>query len=188
MEEVISMSHKDLDRLHVLRKVQDKDLSQVDAARLLDLDVRHVRRLSARLAKLGPKGLVSKLIGRCGNHCKHPDLKQRVLALLRERYEGFGPTLAAEKLLELHDIKISNETIRIWMIENNLWIPRKKRSKNHIPRMRRPCFGELIQADGSPHRWVGEDGPEVNATVLDPIKVKGKVEKVLAYSVIGLKA
>jgi hypothetical protein len=81
-------------------------------------------------------------------------------------YEGFGPSLAGEKLLEQHNIKISEETLRKWMIESNLWTPRKNRTAIHKTRMRRPCFGELIQADGSPHRWFGDDGPMVNLTVL----------------------
>jgi hypothetical protein len=86
--------------------------------------------------------------------------------LLKGKYSGFGPTLAAEKLFELEGKKVSSETIRLWMIERHLWVVRSSRKKSHPPRTRRHCFGELIQADGSHHRWFGDDGPEVNATVL----------------------
>jgi hypothetical protein len=159
------MSYKDLDRLVVLKKVMAKELTQLEASRLLHIGDRQIRKLLSRLKGEGPQGIVSRLIGRRGNRNKPTEFKQCILALLKERYEGFGPTLAAEKLLEIETLKVSNETIRQWMIANHLWIPRKKRIKQHLPRHRRPCFGELIQCDGSPHHWFGEEEPEANATV-----------------------
>jgi len=160
------MSRKDLERLDVLKKVLSKELRQIDAARLLKVSDRQVRKLTNRLRLEGPFGIVSKLIGRKGNRCKSGDFKQQVLDLLKDKYEGFGPTLAAEKLFEYEKITISKETVRVWMIESHLWVPRKKKKRVHTTRLRRPCFGELIQADGSPDRWFGPDFPEVNATVL----------------------
>lgn len=165
MRENISMSRKDLDRLNVLKRVLDKELRQIDASRLLKITDRQVRKLVKRLEHEGPAGIVSKLVGRRGNRHKPPSEKQRVLALLREKYEGFGPTLASEKLLEIEGIRISRETIRSWMLEHHLWVPRKRKTRLHTTRLRRPCFGELIQADGSPDRWFGPDQPEANATV-----------------------
>ncbi len=160
------MPRKDLNRLHILQKVLDQELKQIDAARILKITDRQVRNLIDRLRTEGPSGIVSKLTGREGNHRAPAHLKQRVLALLREKYEGFGPNFAAEKLFELEELKISEETVRQWMIEHHLWIPRKTKINIHLPRLRRPCFGELIQADGSPHQWFGPEFPEANATVL----------------------
>ena len=166
VREAVNMSNKDLDRLYILKKVQSKELTQVEAGRLLKLGERQIRRLLTRFKEEGSKGIISKLVGRQGNRNKPKHLKQRVLALLKEKYEDFGPTLAAEKLFLIEGLKISAETIRKWMIESHLWVPRKKRPKQHLPRYRRACFGELLQGDGSPHHWFGEDGPEANATVL----------------------
>jgi hypothetical protein len=132
---------------------------------LLKISDRQVRKLINRLRLEGPSGIVSRLIGREGNRRKSHVIKQRVLALLAEKYEGFGPTLAAEKLFELDKLKISKETVRAWMIEHHLWITRKKRPRVHTTRLRRPCFGELIQADGSPDLWFGPDLPEANAAL-----------------------
>lgn len=159
------MSRKDLDRLEVLKKVQKKELKQTEAARLLKLTDRQVRKLLTRLKQEGPEGITSRLRGKSGNRKKPAALKKRTLILLSEKYEGFGPTLAAEKLDELDEIKLSRETIRNWMIEHHLWVPRKKKTQVHMSRLRRPCFGELIQADGSPDLWFGPDFPEANATV-----------------------
>ena len=166
MGEMMSMSRRDLDRLKILEKVKDKELKQVEAGRLLRISDRQVRTLVHRLKHEGPNGIVSRLVGRVGNRNKPVSFKERVIALLREKYEGFGPTLAAEKLFELEGLKISEETVRLWMIEHRLWVPRKIKCNIHPPRLRRPCFGELVQADGSPHHWFGPDYPEANATVL----------------------
>lgn len=65
----------------------------------------------------------------------------------------FGPTLAAEMLAEYHGFKVSRETLRKWMVEDGIWLSRKQRRRFHQPRLRRECFGELIQIDGSDHRW-----------------------------------
>jgi transposase InsO family protein len=166
VREAVNMSNKDLDRLHILRKVQSKELTQVEAGRLLKLGERQIRRLLTRLKEEGPKGIVSRLVGSSGNRSKPKYLKQRVLSLLKEKYEDFGPTLAAEKLSSIEGLNVSAETIRKWMIESHLWIPRKKRPKQYLPRHRRACFGELLQGDGSSHHWFGEEKPEANATVL----------------------
>jgi len=88
------------------------------------------------------------------------------MALVRERYADFGPTLAAEKLGELHDMRISRETLRAWMVADGLWQTRKKRrGRVHQPRYRRDCLGELVQVDGSEHRWFEDRGPKCTLLV-----------------------
>ena len=80
--------------------------------------------------------------------------------ILRERYADFGPTLAAERLAERHQIVLAKETVRRILVEAGLWIPRKLRApKVQQPRARRPCVGELIQIDGCEHRWFEERAP-----------------------------
>lgn len=114
MREAVNMSNKDLDRLHILKKVQSKELTQVEAGRLLKLGERQIRRLLTRFKEEGSKGIISKLVGRQGNRNKPKHLKQRVLALLKEKYEDFGPTLAAEKLFSFgEDGPEANATVLI---------------------------------------------------------------------------
>jgi hypothetical protein len=73
------------------------------------------------------------------------------------RTDRFGPTLAHEKLTELHDLRLSVETLRHWMVEDGLWVPRARREPRiQQPRRRRPCRGELIQIDGCDHEWFEE--------------------------------
>lgn len=159
---LIEMSQNELDRFHILTKVMAKELTQKEAATLLSIKERQVRNLLTSLKNHGADGLVSKHRGKPGNHRKTSEFRQRVLALVKEQYEGFGPTFAKEKLEERQGLVVSSETLRQWMITANLWIPKKKRVISHPPRPRRACFGELVQGDGSSHHWLGEDCPRIN--------------------------
>jgi hypothetical protein len=108
----------------------------------------------------GAAGLVSGRRGQPSNHELPIDVRVRAMALVRERYADFGPTLACEKLRECHGTTLAKETVRRWMRDAGLWIPRKQRPpKIHQPRNRRACLGELIQIDGSDHRWFEERAP-----------------------------
>jgi hypothetical protein len=79
--------------------------------------------------------------------------RELALAYVTERYADFGPTFAAEMLRDRHGLRVSRETLRGWMSEAGLWRSRKHRRQFHQPRLRREHFGELIQIDGSEHRW-----------------------------------
>ena len=160
------MSAKEIDRLSILSKVMVKELKQVKAAQLLGLSTRQVRNLLNSLVKEGKRGIISKKRGVTSNRAFSKDFKSSVLALVRERYEDFGPTLASEKLEELNAKRVSKETLRQWMIEGYIWIPRKNKKREYLSRKRKECFGELIQTDGSAHHWFGDDEPKANATVI----------------------
>jgi hypothetical protein len=90
-------------------------------------------------------------------------LNERQVRRMCAAYEAEG---AAEKLAELHGLRISRETVRHWMKDAGLWLTRKQRvPRPHQPRDRRACLGELIQIDGSPHAWFEERGPECSLLV-----------------------
>ena len=151
------MSYEELDRVSVIERVIEKRLTQREAATILGLTTRQVRRLRRAYVRDGPMGLASKHRGRPSNRQLPSVLRDEALAIVRSRYEDFGPTLAHEKLTELHGLKLSVETLRGWMIEDDLWVPRSRREPRvQQPRRRRPCRGELIQIDGSDHEWFEE--------------------------------
>jgi len=151
------MSYEELDRVGVIERVIEKRLTQREAARMLDLTTRQVRRLRRAYERDGPRGLASKHRGRPSNRRFPAELRREALATVRSRYEDFGPTFAHEKLTELHRLRLSVETLRHWMIEDGLWLPRARREPRiQQPRHRRPCRGELIQIDGSDHEWFEE--------------------------------
>jgi hypothetical protein len=155
------MSHPELDRFGVITRVRERRLTQVEAARILELGVRQVQRLCAAVARDGADGLISRKRGRASSRRFPESLRRSIVTLISAHYADFGPTLACEKLLERHDISISNESVRKLMIEAGLWRTRAQRQpKIQQPRLRRPCFGELIQIDGSEHRWFEGRAPE----------------------------
>src|SRR3954462_12425492 len=158
---VITMSRNELTRLRVLIDVADGRLSVADATGLIGVGRRQVYRLLDAFRAGGPDGLISRKRGRSSNRALGSVFRETVLGIVRERYADFGPTLAAEKLCELHGLDLGVETLRQWMIGAGLWVRRKDRLKRvHQPRARRDCLGELVQIDGSEHWWFEDRGPQ----------------------------
>lgn len=148
------MSDKELHRIEVINAVCEKRLRRRDAASQLLLSERQIQRLMDRYRSSGPSGLASLKRGKPSNHCFSGSFRAQILALLRENYSDFGPTLAAEKLRERHQISVSVETLRHWMTADGLWVPHSRRKpRAYQPRYRRDCLGELVQIDGSHHDW-----------------------------------
>lgn len=157
---VITVSMREFDRLKTVQAVLDGMLRPGVAAERLGLSDRQLRRLVHRYREDGPAGLTSRRRGRPSNHQLPSHLADTAFTLIRDRYADFGPTLAAEKLAELHGIVLAKETVRRLMMATGLWVPRKQRPpKIYQPRNRRACVGELIQIDGSDHRWFEERAP-----------------------------
>ncbi|MEZ8742997.1 ISNCY family transposase [Photobacterium swingsii] len=155
------MTDNELQRIKVIQDICDKRITGVEAARLLRLSTRQIHRLIKRFTEFGSSGLISLKRGQPGNRRHSDSLKLRVLSLLHEHYADFGPTLAHEKLTERHDIHVSVETLRQWMITDGLWVPHAKRKPRvYQPRYRRDCLGELIQIDGSHHDWFEGRSPK----------------------------
>jgi transposase len=154
------MSNKEHSRIKAIEKIEEKRLTQREAAKMLKLSERHVRRILRSYRQLGAVGLISKRCGKPSNNQLRAEVKQQALDLIYSHYHDFGPTLAHEKLTERHGLKLSVETVRKLMITEGLWKPKKaKKLVVHQMRERRACLGELVQLDGSPHKWFEERGP-----------------------------
>ena len=148
------MSVKEVSRLEVMQRLSKKQMSQKEAGQILSVSTRQIKRLLKAYCRQGAAGLVSKQRGRTSNNCLSAEIKRQALDLLKRKYQGFGPTLAHEKLVEKEKFQLSKETVRKLMIEEGLWKARKaKKVVVHQLRERRACFGELVQIDGSPHDW-----------------------------------
>ena len=161
----IEMSQRERDRLKVMAPVLEGRRKQAEAARLLKRTVRQVRRIQRRLEAEGDVGVVHRLRGRASNRRTNGKLRGQVLARYRERYMGFGPTLAAEKL-SAEGWTVSDETLRNWLLAEGLWERKRRRDKHRSRRQRRECFGELVQADGSHHDWLEGRGPRMALLVM----------------------
>jgi len=160
VEKLLTMSANELSRLEVMQGLEDRRLKQKEAAEILGVSVRQIKRLLSKYRKDGASGLVSQRRGKASNNQLSAEVKQKGLDLLKGKYRGFGPTLAREKLVEVDGLRISDESVRQIMLVEGLWKARKVRKITvHQMRERRACFGELVQIDGSPHAWFEERGP-----------------------------
>ena len=148
------MSNREITRLEVMQRLKDKRLRQNEASRMLGISVRQVRRLFRAFKDQGPPSLISKRRGKPSHNQLDPETVQKAIDLICEHYCDFGPTLAHEKLIEKHDLRLSRESVRGIMIAEGWWKPKRaKKPSVHQMRERRACFGELVQIDGSDHDW-----------------------------------
>lgn len=147
------MSERELQRIEVLAEVTGNRRTVVSAAAVLALSVRQVHRLLKAYRLGGAKAITHKARGRPSNNKIADEARDQAVQLIRSTYVDFGPTLTAEMLAQKHGLKVSRETLRGWMIDAGLWLSRRQRRRFHQPRLRREALGELVQIDGSEHRW-----------------------------------
>lgn len=159
-EELI-MSEKDANRLHVIKKVEEKGLLQRTAAKLLGITERQIRRIMTRYREEGAKGILHRLRGKISKRRRSEKETQEILKHCQGEYKGFGPTFAAEKLMERDGIKISAEALRKILLKEGLWIRKRSRKAHRKWRERKAHFGEMTQMDGSHHDWLEGRGPKM---------------------------
>jgi transposase len=160
------MSEKERKRARVLVQVEAGALDLRSAAQRMGVSYRHARRLFKRWRSWGEGGLVHGLRDMPSNRRIDKEARRRALAICRERYGDFGPTLACEKLREEHGIALSDETLRKWLLAEGLWQGRRAARRHRKRRARRECFGELVQLDGSHHDWFEGRAKECCAMVM----------------------
>jgi len=156
----LAMSQKERMRLVMMNRVEGKAMTIKEAAEVMGISYRQGRRIYRRYVSEGDKGLVHRNRGRPSNRSKPCELREIVLALYREQYWDFGPTLAAEKLVERDGYEVDHETLRRWLLAAGLWKRQRKRPKHREWRERKAHFGELVQMDGSHHKWFEDRGEE----------------------------
>lgn len=152
---LIPMSQKELSRYEIIKRLIRKEIKGPKAAFLLALSTRQVRRLKSGVKAKGAAGLIHGNRGKVSNHQVPNQEKQKIVSLLHRHYYDFGPTLAREKLTEIHHLARDSKTIRQIMIQEKLWQPKKEKQKSEYRswRQRKSNFGEMAQFDGSYHNW-----------------------------------
>ncbi|OGP11530.1 MAG: hypothetical protein A2W63_02630 [Deltaproteobacteria bacterium RIFCSPLOWO2_02_44_9] len=160
-KDIIMMTQEELKRLHIIRKELDGRIKQIEAAEILSLSDRQIRRLLGRVREEGDAGIAHKSRGKESNRRLPEKIRKKVIKLYRQKYNGFGPTLLSEKLFEEEALKISDETIRPWLIETGDIKKRRRHKKHRRWRERKGHYGEMLQIDGSHHHWLEGRGPEI---------------------------
>jgi len=154
-KELITMTQKELSRYEIIKRLIRREINGTEASKQMDLSVRQVKNIKARVIKEGAKGVIHRKRGKSGNRKLSEEKVKRIEMIIKERYPDFGPTFAKEKLEENHKTKIGKETLRQLMIGWSLWRPRprKKNKEYRSWRQRKEYFGEMEQFDGSYFKW-----------------------------------
>jgi len=160
-KDIIRMSREEIDRLMIIRGVTDREVTQGRAAEVLGLSERQVRRIVKKVREEGSAGIIHHSRGRRSLRKMSEERASEIQRLIKERYMGFGPTLAAEKLREREGIEVSREKLRQLMLEAGLWKRARNRKRVHVWRERKAHCGQMVQMDGSHHDWLEGRGPEI---------------------------
>ncbi len=158
-KDIIMATQEELKKLHVVRKAMEKSITQSQAAEILGLSDRHLRRMVIRVRAEGDKGVIHRLRGKPSNRALPG--KERILRIFKAKYPDFGPTLASEKLFERDKVKVNDETLRLWLINEAISYKKRKKRPHREWRERRRYFGEMIQMDGSEHDWLEGRGQKL---------------------------
>jgi len=179
-QSIITMTNKEAERLTIINNLIAKKINGTDAGKLLNLSLRQTKRLKSSVIKDGTQGIIHKLRGKVSHNKIEEKTIKKVKKIIKKNYSDFGPTLATEKLMEIHKINLGVTTIRNLMIEEEFFKTKKrKQNQQHRAwRERKECYGEMQQFDGSYHKWLEKRNGNKEVCLLASIDdATGKITK-----------
>ena len=185
----ITLNEKALKREKVLTALRSGAVTHKQAAELIGVSERQLRRLLAAYKEEGVTALVHSNQGREPIHKTEHELRDRIVELASGKYRGFNHSHLTEKLNECEGITVSRSTVRRILLQERLPSPRKRRAPGHRSRRERYSQeGMLLQRDASPHAWLEDRGPRLtlfaaidDATGLVPAAVFRETEDAAGY-------
>lgn len=160
MKEKITLSSREIQRVHILERCCRGELTLIAGTPLLRVCYRQAKRLLARYRTQGAGGLAHRHRGQPAHNAFDREVREQVLRLHQERYAKFNDTHFVEMLEEQEGLKIGRETARRWLRQAGIPPKRHRCPPRHRRRRpRRPQLGLLMQWDGSPHLWFGDERP-----------------------------
>lgn len=160
MEGILTMSQKEIDRLHIVKKIESKEIKVEEGSKLIGISERQTYRVLKKVREEGSKGIIHKLRGKKSNRGYPEELKRKVIKIYRTNYSDYGPSLYSEQLTENHNISVDHETIRRWLRSKAITTSMRRKRPHRKKRERRSCCGEMLQFDGSHHDWFEGRGAE----------------------------
>lgn len=156
----ILMSQKEIQRVRVMEQVMSGALTLVESSRYLGISYRQSKRLKAKYRNKGPEGLIHGNRGRKPENTLNEKTREIISNLSMNKYADCNDIHFTELLKEREGLTVSRETVRKLRRFVGQKPKRKRRPVKHRSRRpRKPCQGMLVQWDGSPHRWFGEEKP-----------------------------
>ena len=159
-KDIIIMKSKEFSRVSVIGNVINSRITQLEAANILSLSTRQIRRIAKGVKVQGGIAMMHKSRGRLSNRATDQGTKGKILSLCKSKYQGYGPTFTAEKLFEIDKIRMHPDTLRKWFLREDIAYKKRKSKKHRSWRPRKECFGQMTQMDGSHHKWFGEGASE----------------------------
>lgn len=144
-------------RKSVLQKALNGEITWIQAAEILRLTPRQIRRLRARFKERGLSGLEDRRRGKPSHNRLSQGLRDRVAELFREKYFDFSVLHFYEKLKAEHSVQISYSSVKSILRDQRLIPLEAPRKKHRLRRERRPMKGMMLHIDGSTHAWFGEN-------------------------------
>ena len=167
----LELTQGEIDRMIILERIKNNDLTQEEAAKIMNLSSRQVRRKLKRYIIAGAAGLVHKNRGKQSNRAIPTPVVEEIFQLIEKKYsqlrEKAGPTFISDQLKKNDGIIINHETLRRLMIKRGQWKVYKKKQQVHQWRERKHHLGELVQVDGSYHIWFGQEKSTLIAFIDD---------------------
>ena len=149
------MTKKELVRVHVIKSLIEDKMTSRDAAEVLSLSERQIKRLKAGVKKDGEVFVIHKNRGRKPKHTIPGKIREEIVFLVRNKYKGVNYTHLAELLREEEGITVSQSSVSRILKAKGIKSPRKHRPpKPHRTRERKPQEGLLLQMDASPYEWI----------------------------------
>jgi transposase len=154
------MSKRQWKRLDAVERIERGGLTVGEAAEVLGLSPRQVRRLRRAVKQRGATGVVHGNTGRAPKHRVEEAVREQILELRRKKYDGFNDQHFTEKLGEVEGVAISRASVQRLLRAAGIGSPRRRRAPKHRRRReRKPQAGLMILWDGSRHEWLEERGP-----------------------------
>ena len=160
-KELITLSTREIERLRIIHKVMDRNMTQIEASEILGITDRQIRNIITKIKEKGDQGIAHRNRGRAAPNKMREELEDRIGEIIKKKYADFKPTLASEKLSELHGIRVGREKLRQIMISKGIWRVRRHKKEVHQWRERKHYYGQMIQTDGSHHDWLEGRGPKM---------------------------
>jgi transposase len=160
MNKRVTFSMNEIKRLYVMQQIGEHQLTGPQAAELLGLSLRQIRRLFAKYREEGAPGLVHGNRGRTPNNRIEEAVQAKIWELAQEAYQDYNDSHFTEELAEEYGLEVSRSSVRRIRRQNGQPSPRKRRSLRHRSRrVRKAQAGMLLQTDGSRHDWLEGRGP-----------------------------
>jgi transposase len=160
--EKVTLNQKEQNRLKVLNEVNLKQMTIGQAAVLMQVSLRHAKRLLAGYRKEGAGALAHGNRGKLPYNAIAVTIRQQVVDLAKLKYRGFNQQHYSEKLREKEGLPLSRSTVRRILLKEGIASPRTRKAPQHRSRRERYAqAGMLLQTDGSPHDWLEGRGPKL---------------------------